>query len=659
MFLAQGRKRTSIVRMSARPWEDAGGLFRSVVDAISDGVTIVDLSGVQCFVNRAFCEMVGYEAGELVGASSPFCYWPEDQREHLSEVLRAAMGGSCEEFEVWLQKKNGQRFPALLRAGTVPEEGRVIAYVATVKDISGRKDMERALRLSEERWRAIAENPFDFVVTLDSKYRFTYVNHPAQGVRAEDLIGKATPLDFIAPEHHALVRETYERAFHELKPGSYELFVPVVGKWLSTIVGPIVVDGVATGISLQTRDVTSQKLAEQALRQAQRMEALGRLAGGIAHDFNNLLLPILGNASLAQLDLAEDHPTQAKLADIVRAAELASELVSRVLLFGREQPRQRQAVRVQDVACEVARFMSAAAPPKVRIETELDDACPPVLGAVDELHQVVTNLCTNAIQAVAEQGGTVTLAVERAEAAESSVTVGGAEARASRAVRLLVRDTGAGIPEALQARVFDPFFSTRPVGQGTGLGLSIVQSIVTRYGGSVSLDSRSGFGTRVLVLLPACDEAVPSPAEESRPRPASHLGSGADPRASTLGSRALKLVCIDDEPLVLSWLVRTLERAGHKVRTFADPREARRYLFEASESVDCVICDETMPFLTGSELAGELAERAAAVPIVLISGYAPSTDKPLPANVRARLPKPLAAAALLSALAGALSEPSA
>jgi signal transduction histidine kinase len=408
-----------------------------------------------------------------------------------------------------------------------------------------------------------------------------------------------------------------------------------------------VIDGVATGVSLQTRDVTSQRLAEQALRQAQRMEALGRLAGGIAHDFNNLLTPILGNAGLVQLELEENHPAQANLIDIIAAAERASELVSRVLVFGREQSPQRRPVRVQDVVREVVRFMSAARQSNVSLVTELDDRCPPVLGAPDELHQVVTNLCTNAMQAVADKGGSVTLGVRSAELASgtaelasgtagfgATASLGSAEARPG--VLLVVADSGVGIPEEQLTRVFDPFFTTRPVGQGTGLGLSIVQNIVSRYGGSVTLESQLGTGTSVHVVLPACSEPESAPTSEPR---------------SGRPERALRLVCIDDEPLVLSWFTRTLERAGHQVRGFADPLEARRYLLASEEHTDCVICDENMPFLTGTALAAELVAHGDSPPVVLVSGnMVAGPDAQIP-NVRARLSKPLATEALLAALA--------
>jgi DNA-binding NtrC family response regulator len=166
--------------------------------------------------------------------------------------------------------------------------------------------------------------------------------------------------------------------------------------------------------------------------------------------------------------------------------------------------------------------------------------------------------------------------------------------------------------------------------------LSIVQNIVSRYGGSVTLESQVGVGTRACVVLPACSDAVSkSSAEHSQARPA---------------RRALKLACIDDEPLVLSWLVRALERAGHEVVAFSDPLEARRYLLGGQAAVDCVICDENMPFLTGTALAAQLAERSGAPPVVLISGYAAVGLDATTPNVRARLSKPLAAEALLEAL---------
>lgn len=640
-------------------WDTVNPPWRAVVDCISDGVAIVDASGVQCFVNQAFCEMLGYEASELIGATAPFCYWPEEHQEDIRRVLEASLAGDRADAEIVLKRKNGERFPVLVHSGVVGSDGEVFGYVATVKDITERRRMEQALSLSEQRWRSVAENPFDFVVTIDRDYRYTYVNHTAPGVRAEDLIGKATPFDFMDEKDVGMVREVCERVFRDAQAGSYELYVPSLQAWFVTIVGPIVEHGVVTGVSMLTRDVTSQRHAEQALRQAQRMEALGRLAGGIAHDFNNLLVPIMGNAELLRPALAGNVAAESLLDDVEKAAERARELVSRILLFGREPGIRRERVRLQDLVREVARFIATGAPANVSIHTRIEDGCPPVLGGPGELHQVVTNLCTNAVQALEPNGGTLTLTVDTA-ALPPARAVGSSPSRGRRAgstrpqtpreacaennrpaVRLVVEDNGPGIPEEIQARIFEPFFTTRSVGQGTGLGLSIVHAITTRYGGTVTVESKPGWGARFTVLLPATD---------AKPE-AAHVP---EPQASR-GHRALRVICVDDEPIVLRWLVHTLERAGHTVKPFSDPIEAAAYLRVHASDVDCVISDETMPELSGTQLASQLEKAAPGLPVLLVSGYPAARTDAVSANVRRRLQKPLRGPALLEAVLAVVS----
>lgn len=640
-------------RMETGPWEASGEAWRALVDCLSDGVAVVDPSGVQCFVNRALCQMLGYERHELLGAKPPFCYWPEEHRESIDRVFQGALTGAQADAELVLKRKNGERFFALVHPGVVSSMGQIVGYVAIVKDVSDRRRMEQALRWSEQRWRSVAENPFDFVVTIDRDYRFTYVNHTVPGVRAEDLIGKATPFDYIDRKHHGIVRDVCERAFRDAEPGSYEIYAPSLRRWYSTVVGPIVEEGVVTGASMLTRDVTPQKTAEQALRQAQRMEALGRLAGGIAHDFNNLLVPILGNAELLQRRLTTDAPAKRFLEDIVQAAERAKELVSRILLFGREPAQELEAVRLQELVHEVARFIRAGAPPTVCVETSVDDRCDPVLAVPGELHQVVSNLCTNAVQALGPEGGILKLTLSSCElpaetrqedASRTQASLPEADPGARFGVRLVVEDTGPGIAEHVQSRIFDPFFTTRPVGQGTGLGLSIVQAIVTRYGGTVSFENVAPSGARFTVLLPA-ERTSSGPARRGVPRTEQH-------------AQALRLVCVDDQSLVLRWLTQTLERAGHTVRAFDDPSEAARFLEAHATDVDCVISDETMPGLTGTELARRLQERAPSLPVLLVSGYALVQAGAVPENVKKRLPKPIDAASLLEAVRGAVGEAS-
>jgi PAS domain S-box-containing protein len=628
--------------MIAGPWAGRAEFWREVVENLGDGVAIVDAAGVKVFVNRALCTMVGYSEAELLGEPAPHAYWPEEERERITAAFHSALAGNQQELELVFKRKNGERFPVLLRPNVILAEGRLAAAAATIKDVTKQKATEQALYQSEQRWRSMAENPFDFVVTLDGHYRYTFVNHTAPGLKAEDLIGKATPFDFLDPKDHATVRQALERVSREQRSHSYEIYVPFLRRWFATIVGPILDGRQVVGYSMLTRDVTSQKEAEQALRQAQRMEALGRLAGGIAHDFNNLLVPILGNTQqvLEGLHLPADERVRL-LSDVVSAGRRARELVSRILVFGREPSREPQVVNLRDLVEEVARLVQAGAPPSVQIELELDRTSPPVWGLAGELHQVVTNLCSNAVQAMEQAGGKLRITLERATLADHPSGERAASTTPRLAVRLVVADTGVGISQAILPRIFDPFFTTRPIGQGTGLGLSIVQAVVARAGGTVAVESTEGSGTRFIVVLPA--------AREGTEPVGSALAPGPRPTA-----RRMRIVCIDDEPLILRWLKIALTQAGHEVHLFDDALAAEAHIRANAREIDCVLSDETMPDLTGSELATRLETSAPRVPVLLMSGY-PDPAPGGPRNVRACLAKPMDTPELLAAIEAALA----
>lgn len=486
---------------SDRPWPESGELWHGILESMSDGVAVVDAAGKKRVVNRALCEMTGFARDELVGLTPPFPYWPEEHHGAIVDVFDRALAGDVTDSELIFRRKSGERFPVLVHPATVESGGSAVAYVATIKDISERKRIEQALRESEERWRSIAENPFDFVVIIDRDYRYTYVNHTAPGLATEDLLDKATPFDFVQPDHHDAMREAFERAFDEGVASAYDVYVPLTKTWYSSIVGPIFKDGRVTAASILTRDVTLQKQAEQALRQTQRMETLGRFASGIAHDFNNLLVPILGNAGLALARLPPDEPIAECVRDVVQAATRARELVSRVLLFARPAAERYQRVRVQDVAHEVIAFIRAAAPSTVEVKADIHPDSPPVMALQVEIHQVITNLCANAVKALEKTGGHVQVVVEPTTI---EATPSGPPGRTSRAaVRIAVSDDGPGIATEDLPYVFDPFFSTRREGEGTGLGLSIVHAIATRLGGDVTAQSQPGAGARFEVRLPA------------------------------------------------------------------------------------------------------------------------------------------------------------
>jgi PAS domain S-box-containing protein len=267
-------------KSARRVSRDRLGFWRSVIEAFSDGVCITDTSGVHLEVNEALCKMTGYSRTELVGGRAPFPYWSAEGMDVIRAAFERTLRGEHDDFELLFCRKNGERFPVLVHPSEVRgPDGSTMFYLATVKDISERKRMETELQRSEQRWRSIAENPFDFVVVVDRNYRYTYVSHMFLGARPEDLVGKATPFNFVEPAQHAVMHEAMETSFREGIATSYDVFLPEQNRWLGSVVGPISEDGRVTSLSILTRDVTDKKRAEENLRQSEHRLQLA-LAGG-------------------------------------------------------------------------------------------------------------------------------------------------------------------------------------------------------------------------------------------------------------------------------------------------------------------------------------------------------------------------------------------
>jgi signal transduction histidine kinase/ActR/RegA family two-component response regulator len=378
-------------------------------------------------------------------------------------------------------------------------------------------------------------------------------------------------------------------------------------------------------------DITARKRAEEErveleaqLRNVQKLDTLGRLAAGLAHDLNNLLVPILGNAQLLSTQLGSGA-ARSGLDDIVRAATQARELVARILVFGRQSEEIETPVHVPDVVREALRFLQGSLPANVEVAVTVDDDCPGVLGRPAQIQQAVMNLCSNAVQALSAAGGRLCVTVsgfvvDAPFASRHGLALGPA-------VRVVVEDNGPGMTPEVLERAFEPFFTTKAVGLGSGLGLSIVHGIVTKHGGIVLASSRPGAGARFEICLPARPtKAVPAVVKES---------------VAPSSDRKLRVLCVDDEPAVLRVLAQVLERAGHQVTTVASPHQALRALEARATEFDVVITDQTMPQLTGIELAAQVYEIRRDMPVILLSGYAEAEWlKAATPNVRSFVRKP-------------------
>jgi PAS domain S-box-containing protein len=568
---------------------------------MQDGLSILDAELVQHFVNDAFCEMFGFSREELIGKKPPYPYWPPEEVAAINEAFQRTVVGDVASFELVFARKDGQRLEVIVAPSVVRDEnGAVLAYFATVKDISARKRLERSLTASEQRWRSIAENPFDFVVLIDRSFRFTYVNHTAPGISAESLLGKATPFDFVDAQYHEVMRASFETTFETGHATSYEVYVPQLDTWLSSIVGAVTENGQVNAVSILTRDITSQKRAEAALeksaqreRESHKMETIGTLAGGIAHDINNILTPILAYADLGQRRLPAGHEVQDYLKGISTASQRARDLVRRILLFSRRQEPKKVTFDLRKSMEEDIAMLKVMLPTDIELVTALPEQ--PVYVSADraQLGQVLSNLATNAIQAMQGRGGRLTISLIPGAPEQNIATI-------------TVADSGVGMDEETSRRLFEPFFTTRPVGAGTGLGLSIVHGIVREHGGEIAVKSATGEGATFSVTLHTTSQA-PSAA------PARAAGS--------TGAAGVRVLVVDDEPAIVAVTRRALTDAGHAVTTAPSATAALEVFSRAPDSFDVVLTDQSMPKMTGTSLISELRSLRPTIPCVLMTGH--------------------------------------
>ena len=344
-----------------------------------------------------------------------------------------------------------------------------------------------------------------------------------------------------------------------------------------------------------------EQLREQLIR-AQKMEAVGTLAGGIAHDFNNILTGILGHAQLLSGALRPGSSEEANLKQVITAAERAAALVKKILAFSRQTPGERRLVTVSQVAGEALSLLRAGLPAGIAIRCNVETTEDVVDADPTQLHQVFMNLGTNAGHAMGSQGGVLDVRVELSKIKNAYL-----ELTPGEYVLVTVRDTGCGMSPEVLSRIFDPFFSTKPVNEGTGLGLAVVHGIVVDHGGAIDVESRAGAGTCFRIWLPAARSKADAPALE--------------PSAPLRGDARVLLV--DDEEIVRSVLDKGLQRLGYRVRAESSGQAALARFKASPDDFDLVITDQTMPQMSGVQLAAALRAIRPDLPVILATGYSP------------------------------------
>jgi predicted ATPase/signal transduction histidine kinase/GAF domain-containing protein/ActR/RegA family two-component response regulator len=445
------------------------------------------------------------------------------------------------------------------------------------------------------------------------------------------------------PEDKVLLEQKLGRARHENKDWELEYrflmrdgsvrHVRVVARALTGESGDPEFMGAVMDITQRKRAEEAQRLQErereemqQQLQQAAKMEAIGRLAGGIAHDFNNILGAILGYGELAQHNLVEGGVVHHQIDQVMHAGMRGKGLVDRILAFSRSGVGARVPVQVQLVVEETLELLAASLPADMRLERRLDADDMAVIGDATQLHQVVMNLCTNAVHAM-QRAGVLTVVLDRVAVGERRLLSHGTLCP-DNYVRLLVSDTGGGIPPAVLKRMFDPFFTTKRVGDGTGLGLALVHGIVADFDGVIDVATQVGVGTTFTIWLPAAGIMPRLQAEPAREVP---RGNGET------------VMIVDDERPLVALAEETLAELGYEPVGFDSSVAALQAFRAEPQRFDLVLTDETMPDLTGTELASEIRRLRPEISILLMSGYsgAQLLERAQAAGVKEVLRKPL------------------
>ncbi|MBU0993440.1 MAG: PAS domain S-box protein [Proteobacteria bacterium] len=597
-----------------------------------DMICIADINTATFIkVNPAFTRTLGFSEAELL--EKPFLDFthPDDLSPTIQVIEKnLKKGQNAINFENRYICKDGSYRWLSWVSHPVPEKG--ITY-AVAHDITERKKAELVLKESENRFRSIIENTDAGYFFIDKEGIIRDVNHSwvrmYQYASADEIIGRHFTViqkaddveqakvfvDSIMNGDTRFLSGEFSRKCNDGRVGYHSFSARPVIKMEEVI-----------GIEGFIIDITERKKLENQLQQSHKMEAIGTLAGGIAHDFNNILGIIMGNTELALDDVPEWNPAFLNLQEIKTASFRAKEVVKQLLSFSRQTEQKKKPVKIHAIVQESLKLLRASIPVTVDIRKAIPNDSDTIMADPIQIHQILLNLCTNAAHAMEEKGGTLDVRLDTIDLAKEKTTELH-ELPPGRYIKLSIMDNGLGIEPEIKGRVFDPYFTTRPLGKGTGMGLSIVHGIVKNHHGAISIYSEPGKGTCANVFLPVTKDA--------------HLSDQKEPEDVPSGHETI--LFIDDEPSISAVGKQILERLGYHVKAMTNPEEALSLFRKTPKKYHLVITDMTMPQLTGDRLAEEIIAISPSTPIILSTGFSDriNDERATQIGIRRYIEKPL------------------
>lgn len=628
-----------IVRELIKKAKEGGGFVRYVMPPLTDSPQKAKLSYVAGIPEWQWYVGAGIYLDEIEGVIAENQQLFKDKMLlHITLMLLVLLGlivvHSFITFifsrSLWRQLDLFSRFfhKASTEAVSMEEYNFLYSEFSEISGMAGKmlEDRNRILQeisQSRDEWVNTFNAIGDCMMVLDANGHIRRANDAAIRIHA---LPVETMIDLDFNElcgHDNSVAATL--ADHQ--PHSVEIEHETLGRIFLTSAFPICsAEGKLHNIIHIAHDITEQKRLKEQLAQSQKMEAIGTLAGGIAHDFNNILGAILGYADLAERDCPPGSALKEYLSQIHRAGDRAKQLVRQILVFSRQAETKKVPLQPAPLIQETLRLLRASLPTTITIKQDIDETTGLILADPTHIHQILMNLGTNALHAMEETGGTLSVSLQQ-KSFSAQDAANYPNIQPGNFVWLTVRDDGIGITPEIRNKIFDPYYTTKKTGKGTGMGLAIVHSIVSSYGGIITLDSQPGKGTTFHLYFPLLEE-------DSLPEvePIESITAGTE-----------RILFVDDEQMLVDMSGIMLKHLGYRVKLFSSSQEALTAFLEQPDAFDLVITDQTMPGLTGTQLAENILEIRPDQPIILCTGYSElvSEEKAKAIGIRRLVLKPI------------------
>ena len=603
--------------------------FRSLFDDASNLIIVLSPSGLIIDANKSFLKLSGYKKMELIGEHVS-TIWAEEVQNQNEFTLNSILGKGerIENYSTSLSTKAGKTIDIELNAHPYYEMGELIAIRSIMTDVSNRKEFEEKLMSNERVLKEYFENSIDGIMITDPHGVIIKVNSRICEItefNRQELMGQS--IQKFHQEMFQMNRPNFlddKKVIPKLEQmntfGTLEMFENV------NELDYITVSGIKKNIEFKIfkiptnegdsfgviiRDITEKKSdkvekekLEIQLQQSQKLEAVGTMAGGIAHDFNNILQAIFLYIGLIQEEVEKDTVIADDVKQLLKSANRAKDLVSQILTFSKMQFQDSKPLKIQSIAKDSLKLITASSDKSITIINDFDMDCDPVMCDGTKIHQVIFNLCNNALHSMKNKTGTLILSLKKDKVEDNKIV-------------LTISDTGTGIPDEILSKIFDPFFTTKEVNEGTGLGLSVVHGIIQEIGGEIAVKQHEDKGTSFIITLPTFKN---DNHESKKELNTDKIGSGE------------RILIIDDEIQVIDAVARLLVSKGFYIEKAQNVKEGLSKYKNKKNHFDVVVSDIEMPEMNGHELVKEILSKNSHQKIILTSGKFSVDDKKLYEN---------------------------